>query len=539
MSKSSLCHRIELHDSVHRLNEDGCFEAIQLLSNILGNGTLNDFLISIITTKHCLVQSNSQLQDFNTKLNQLSLNSEYIQQSRSCKSNKNTAERSKNEEEQESFPLLRLPVDLVTKTSLYLNEADIFKFEQCCRLFYTMINNTSYLKQSNNFKTFIIDNARSRQLTKPEYSFFKYSKAKALRFDNSANRHLDPSFYNNSHAIEQLFHNMNNQWDKIAQIRKKNGLFDNLFCSIKSLSFSKVGMGLLGKMPLKLLFGMYSQLQTMKFIQWSSCCSNYNGINQYQLSLKKFEENYNNLQNDLVNKRETTRKLKIVEHEDLDGFKSIGRLRCVSKEHLSLTCMVIDLEDILNIRVLTCKDNVQFRRNTGNSDSNPARATVKGRYNIETLRLLRFTRRSCLDILNDTNVIQSLNLDQSCKNMLVQLDLSSGNSSNMQNVIKSILEKDVYCSLENVNVVLKLRHCHLDWIFSLLQQNVQMLKHQFKQFNIGMNVCSFGVLPDVYQIIEWNSNIDEKFLDAIQVRMNKSNEDNYKDKYYSLLNKWS
>ena len=33
------------------------------------------------------------------------------------------------------FPLFRLPNDLIEATSLFLNEKDIFQFEQCCRYF--------------------------------------------------------------------------------------------------------------------------------------------------------------------------------------------------------------------------------------------------------------------------------------------------------------------------------------------------------------------------------------------------------------------
>ena len=88
-------------------------------------------------------------------------------------------------EERALFPFLQLPIDLVTETSLYLNEDDIFQFEQCCRLFYTMINNTTYLKQSNTFNTFTIDNTIFKQLTQSQYSFFKYSKAMTLEFCNS------------------------------------------------------------------------------------------------------------------------------------------------------------------------------------------------------------------------------------------------------------------------------------------------------------------------------------------------------------------
>ena len=83
------------------------------------------------------------------------------------------------------FPLFRLPIDLISKTSLFLNKQDILKFEQCCRSFYKMINKTSYLTQSNTFKHFIITQKRLNQMRNCKYSFFKYSKAHRLTFNIS------------------------------------------------------------------------------------------------------------------------------------------------------------------------------------------------------------------------------------------------------------------------------------------------------------------------------------------------------------------
>ena len=42
----------------------------------------------------------------------------------------------------------------------------------------------------------------------------------------------------------------------------------------------------------------------------------------------------------------------------------------------------------------------------------------------------------------------------------------------------------------------------IDWLFDLL-------KYQFKQFNIGL----YARNCNVYQVIEWNDDIDDKYLD--------------------------
>ena len=174
MSKSVLSERIDVCSSISRLNKDGCLDVIRLLPNILGLDDLNQFI-----TKIFMDYGNNwginQIIHFGDKIKQ-TLNDENYSQS-----HKNNACANKNIEQNIQFPLLRLPIDLITQISFYLNEDGIFKFEQCCRLFYQMINNTSYLNLSNNFKTFKIKNETLDQMSQTSYSFFKYSKTKHVQ----------------------------------------------------------------------------------------------------------------------------------------------------------------------------------------------------------------------------------------------------------------------------------------------------------------------------------------------------------------------
>ena len=155
MSKSLLCRRISLCYLISRLNEEGCFNAIRSLQNVMGYDDFSDFICKIfMDSSHnwkpeTLIQLENQLQQHQKKTN----NSSNID-----------TEQNNNQNKQVKFPLLRLPIDLITKTSLFLNEKDIFQFEQCCRLFYQMINNSLYLNQSNNFKTFEISIKRFDKL---------------------------------------------------------------------------------------------------------------------------------------------------------------------------------------------------------------------------------------------------------------------------------------------------------------------------------------------------------------------------------------
>ena len=535
MTKSQLCQRIELCGSIQALNKDGCCEAIRLLCDILGNNSWKQLLSVIISNKNIL--SHDDLQKFEKEVYQLlSSNSLYVIQQESTTTIDETLQKEEKRKASLIFPLPRLPIDLITKISLFLNEKDIFQFEQCCRLFYTMINNTRYLKQSNNFNKFTIDNKRFEQLTQSKYSFFKYSKAKTLEF------YPITKVYKNDdiEEINKFFDNMSNKWDKIKKIGRNDGLFDNLFRSIKSLSFNEDGMTLFSKMPVQIMFGIDSQLERMKLDHYWN--DDDMSIEHYQLVMKEFEDNYNGMKDEIEKQGGKMRKLKVVEHvnSDIYDYRSINGLRCVSTDHLSLMKMSIDLEDILNIRALTCNKRVQFGHHLMNGDINHCNAGDESRPNIETLRLLDFEDdlRYSLHILHNTNVIESLNLHNSCKNLLVQLDISVvgivENSYKIDTIIESILKKEHYYSLENVNLLLKSRHSYIDWMFTLLKRNVKILKHQFKQLNIGINIDHD---PCLYQVIEWNSNVDEKFLSE---RENVFDDDQQeKEKYDSLLQQWS
>ena len=180
MSKTVLGGRINVCHSISKLNKDGCFAVIRLLGNVMGLDQITQ-----ATTKMFMNYSNNwtvdQMIQFENETKQIlsnhSQNCKYHDpQSHNCKSKSNT-----NMNNILEFPLLRLPIDLITKTSFYLNEKDIFQFECCCRLFYQMINNTSYLNLSNCFKTFKITNKTLNQMSQKQHNFFKYLKAKHVQ----------------------------------------------------------------------------------------------------------------------------------------------------------------------------------------------------------------------------------------------------------------------------------------------------------------------------------------------------------------------
>ena len=78
--------------------------------------------------------------------------------------------------------------------------------------------------------------------------------------------------------------------------------------------------------------------------------------------------------------------------------------------------------------------------------------------------------------------------------------------------IGHILEKKYYHNLENVNILLVTyigeESEFIDDFFKVLKQNQKLLKHQFRQFNIGIHMEN-----KMYFTIKWNKKIDDKFLD--------------------------
>ena len=79
----------------------------------------------------------------------------------------------------------------------------------------------------------------------------------------------------------------------------------------------------------------------------------------------------------------------------------------------------------------------------------------------------------------------------------------------------------------------------IDWIFKILQQNVQLLKYQFKRFIIGWNVND-----SQHYVLKWNKEINTKYLDKLKARFNRNHtkrktQIQRKDKYQRLTQQWS
>ena len=152
MSKSVLSTRICVAESLSRLNDDGCVEVIRLLQNVAEHGDFNSIVCKLfidISTNWPMDRATkvqkivSDILSNDKAVKQSLINAGSKSNSKMSSANTKTAKKETS--------LLALPIDIIGNTALYLNEKDIFKFEQCCR----MINNSSYLHQCNTFKNLI------------------------------------------------------------------------------------------------------------------------------------------------------------------------------------------------------------------------------------------------------------------------------------------------------------------------------------------------------------------------------------------------
>ena len=172
------------------------------------------------------------------------------------------------------------------------------------------------------------------------------------------------------------------------------------------------------------------------------------------------------------------------------------------------------------IRVLTCSggfSNLNFDK-IQNVDCN---------YNIDTLRLIDFTAYSNNDICLNDKLIQQLNLHRSLANLTIDIDMTNsrynekGRADDVASCIKcieTILCKQHYHNLKNVNILIKMYSNDIECVFNLLKRNVSILKHQLNnQLNIGLQIEYDFIIE--HCTFEWCPQIDGNFLNKQKEEM--------------------
>ena len=553
-AKSNLCRRITLRESMEKLNSDGLDQVTRLLKT--------DFNIEISQkNKHSICKtiffqtvtlSNEQLQTFenslNTKILSLSkfINAKHVETKQSQGSISSSI--ASMEEKTDSlflFPLVELPVDLISKIVLFLTEEQVFLIEKCCRLLYKIINDTLYLNQCNNFQTFYLTDERLEQISEGKYSFFKYCKAERLHIKSAATVSKNSKIS----RIDKFVNGLRDKWDKASKCWKRQGWYEIIFRSIKKLEINEDAMFLLDKIPVELLFD--PEISSLEIIEELNYYWYSNDIKWLKNIMDQFGDKYLNFQNKLVEKRkeqekekekqrgnidinkledkeeetkglvpvpmQVLKKLYTVKHVNGNCFAQMHKLAEIDVDHVILRNMMIDLNGKLTMKVLTFED--QIRVMNINEDNDDNYDTRNNNYNnnntVQTLRLSCFNINSC-NFCSNKSVIQTLQFDKSVKNMMIRTRLHYNIDENWKDGIESIIEKQYYKSVENVNLLLDIYVMHMDrmdWIFKLLKKHEQLLKYNFKCLNIGIRF-TIDSKTSMQHIFEINSSIDNigKFL---------------------------
>ena len=539
MSESCLSQKISLCRFIDTLNYDGCLQVIRLLQQSQNCDCLNQFLIKILM-KMTDKMDVELLQHIHNEIKQISCNNNYTQMEQSkIIDNKPKQQASENcasnkKDENTIFSLFRLPIDIIKNTSLFLNEKDIFNFEKCCRLFYQMINNLSYLRQSNNFKTFILDNKRFDQISDTEYSFYKYSRAHASKMTVAFKKKTMPN-----QSVTQFINQTQSNWTQAKCIDKYNGYWlTNLFKSIKSLYLdADPTIVLLDKLPLSVLFDQQSHLERFSINYSEKEVAKFGNL---QSAIDKFERQYLEFKQKCHQQGKKIQRLKYLMYSCacVKGDNKITCPRFIEAEQLILTNVCQRLAEYAcaqlqrsfsTIRVLTCIGTFNIRKLDKISDCS-----------IDTLSLISVFADNGTDICDNEKVVEALNLDSNLMNLTIEIDMwprmrrvTTNDMTRWIKCFETILCKKYYYNLKNVNMLIQICERDINHFFNMLKKNISILKCQFNQLNIGIRILCHDCTVH-YCTFEWNPQMDEKYLDKQKQEMNGD-----KIKYKQWMNQWT
>ena len=542
MLKSRLNYQVCFCELIDKLNDNGCISVIRLLQQTMKCNDLNALLIKILNNLSQQFPTDA-LPDICNKIAK-------IVEDESCrKQSRETIVRiTHNVNVDVLFPLVELPDDLIYKTSLYLNGNDIFQFEKCCRSFYQMINNTKYLNQTNNFKTFTITDKKLNQMANTKYSFFKYIKAQTLIFDFDSGYNCN----DDEELINAFITELHHKWDKAKMIMNVDNLYENIFKSIKSIILDDDGSLLLGKLPINILFD--SKISNLESIDVDHY---WNAGNKKYLTkcLKNFESQYLQLKEKLDQHGEEIQKLKLLKATDVNqSFTTVIGPKHIIVNHLYLDNVEVDFFGYFYHQILKRNDNsinsVQILTIACNFllDGDSLFVSWAKEHSskccIETLRIVDLNEDCCMDILNDKKIIESINLQNSLKNLTIHVSIQ--NNELVYKEIENVFNKEYFHKLENVNILFDIICTQYDTIipdiFSFLKENRTTLEYQFKQLNIGLSgdFCDSDI---TYHTFEWNTSINDQFLDkqcniCCQTEQMASDKLAHNQKFNQWKNQW-
>ena len=541
MSVSTLHTKISLCEAVESLTKQQCFDVIQLMQKESGCDTINQLLMKIIMKMDniCTIQSLCSLQK--------SIQQSITIQNESKQQQKPSISAQSQNTDIQLFPLPRLPVDIITQTSLFLNEEDIFNFERCCRLFYKMINNSSYLNKCNNFKEFQIRNetiddiyTTVSNMNNINNGFFKYSTLDTMEL--LAVPGEDPD----DNDVAKWRNQFGDKWSKIVN----DDLFVGLLGSIKNLIVNDDSFYLMvNEIPFELLFD--STKSILENIEINGYVDE-TVTDEMDKSIVKLTQSCQQCQERLIQNNKSIKKFnRVIFREFYCGLLSMP---ITNMEKLVFNNTVVWPDYFINGETkYPYLNRLSIEQGLGvdieDLHPNILLNLQRNNMNIDTLRLVNCESQVYLDFIDKMSSSQRsimsmgemLNLDNTLKNLTMVM---YNKNKQLVECIESILCKKRYYYLTNVNILLDFGYAKdltngkdlIDSIFDVLKRNCGKLHNAFDNLYIGVNIRVEK--KRFAQILKWNSTIDEKFLDQTYNFWSKqTQDDNLTVSNYQMFNK--
>ena len=504
MDCSRLWYKISIYEFLEQLDKRDLELVVQFMKDDL-NITIANNVNNHVTAhkdiiKQFLFNDNNQMADENIDL--------LIDLWQYVKPLKPTKKRSKSKTNIKKCHIVQLPVDLITHTALFLDEIDVLQFERCCRLLYRCINTLSFISKSNNFKQLYLTREKIIDyISQHPFDFFKFNKLSSLRISHISAK-----------DDVQLFRN---QFNKIF----KQDWFRECLKSIRKLELFHGGSYLLDLFPI-------CDLQQLDFFEVCNCF--------HQVIAEKNEQMNEKMKQLSINRAV----IRCGCANCVECYSNCGTKSCISKyddsklfdrfmksfdiKHLELSLLVLDMSFFENISKyhpnLTTFTLGEGASIIGSKTYNYLK-TDRLPLNINTL-ICKSVDVCDIDrhpIVCNESTIEFLNLDKSLKNLTVIFDVDTvqwndlidSSRQKCNTLIRNILKKYYFCNLENLNLLV-LEWCNEDSLgcdilfchelFDTLLKLKQLLKHQFKQLNVG------------YEYKDCENDMDAKTIDKYEFR---------------------
>ena len=288
----------------------------------------------------------------------------------------------------------------------------------------------------------------------------------------------------------------------------------------------------------------------------------YDGIDEWKQSVGEFEMRYLGLKNTLNQRGKEIKTLEFINHSNRSEYAGGGEItgpRYIGAKHVWIEWLEFNPQMHLSydcypgLKIISFEFVVEMDYDF----SIPLRTIVDNDHDkqleIETIRFVGFhIHVRPLPVCCNQKLIESLNLHNSLKNLTLWLDWTTERNDQLRwlAVIKSVLNKEYFFNLENVNILFDfwdVRRDEMTDLFNLFKEQVQKLKHQFQQLKIGFRAKKRQLTTPsnfMHYVLEWNENVDEKYLDQQYSRI--CTNDNFaknmtremEKEFYSLICQW-